>query len=420
MKIAEIPDLDRVLIVGSLLRKDQPLLANRFRQAAKRHQQISVVNSIDEDMLVKLRHKAIVRPLRLPALLKEICVALAQEKQQSSAVAAGPVSQVAVDIAKSLASGKNVGIFLGAAAEQHPQASALQVLAQEIARLSGGRLGFFGTAANAVGGYAAQCVPAAGSAGLNAGAMISSPRNAYVLLNVEPELDCHDASAATRAIRGAECVVALSAFASSVQDHAQVVLPIAPFTETSGSFINTEGRLQSFNAAVKPLGEARPAWKVLRVLAERLGLQGFDFDTSEAIRDAVCRADEVLSRLDNGIAGIALADAGRQVAAENLPALERIADVPIYFADPLVRRAQSLQATKDAREPTASMNAATAARSGLSAGDKVKLRQGTGEAQSRLTIDEGVADGCVRFAAAHQAGASLGAMFGEISVERMS
>jgi NADH-quinone oxidoreductase subunit G len=419
MKISEVAELDRVLIVGSNLRKDQPLLANRFRQAAKRQQQVNLVSSIDEDPLLKVCNKAITRPSQIATVLAEICAALAREKQQPSGIAGVSASPVALDIAKSLASGKKVGIFLGAAAEQHPQAAALQVLAQEIARLCEGRFGFFGTAANAVGGYVAQCIPSAGSAGLNAGAMISNPRKAYLLLNVEPELDCHDSGAAARALRAADCVIALNAFASDAHAYAHVVLPIVPFSETSGSFVNAEGRLQSFNAAVKPFADARPAWKVLRVLGDALGIEGMDFDTSEAVRDSVCRVDEVASRLNNGIVGITLADAARPVPVAG-GALERVADVPIYFADPLVRRAESLQATKDAREPVALMNAATAAKAGLSDASKVKLRQGAGEVESRLVIDEGVAEGCVRFAAAHRVSAPLGAMFGGISVERVS
>ena len=162
-----------------------------------------------------------------------------------------------------------------------------------------------GEAANSVGGYLANCIP--GVRGLNAKAMLEQPRKAYVLLNIEPELDCQDPRAAIRALNAAELVVALSAYKGFVPDYAHVLLPIAPFSETAGTFVNCEGRMQSFNPAVKPLGDARPAWKVLRVLANLLGLQGFGHDTSEAVRDEACPQDAITAKLDNRLEGLPIA-----------------------------------------------------------------------------------------------------------------
>ena len=189
------------------------------------------------------------------------------------------------------------------------------------------------------------------------------------------------------------------------------MLPIAPFTETAGTFVNAEGRMQSFNGVVKPLGEARPAWKVLRVLGNLLGLTGFDQDSSEQVRDEIAKPAEVAAKLDNRLNGVAL-----QLAAAT-GGLQRIADVPIYFSDAVVRRAASLQQTRDAAAPRAWMNAALLARLGLKEGQAVKVRQGTGEADVNAALDDRLPRDCVRLAAAHAATRDLGPMSGELKVE---
>ncbi|HKY01296.1 MAG TPA: NADH-quinone oxidoreductase subunit NuoG [Burkholderiales bacterium] len=402
MKVQELNTLDRVLVVGSFLRKDHPLIANRFRQAAKKGQQFNVLHVADDDSLVKTKNRAIVRPSQLVGALQNIVNAARTAKS-----AAGDAKDVYASIAASLASGQKVGIFLGNSAVQHPQAAQLHALAQELAQITGGRFGFFGEAANSVGGYQAQCIPS--GSGLNAAAMLAQPQSAYVLLNVEPELDCHNPRQAIAAMNKADFVVALTPFQSHAVEYADVILPITPFTETSGSFVNTEGRLQSFNPTVKPYAEARPAWKVLRVLGNLLGLQDFEQDSSEEVRDEAQRAALPLS---NEVSGIAVnANAGSA-------ALERVADVPIYFADPLARRSVPLQEAPASAAPKAYMNAALIHKLGVVAGQLVKVKQEGGEALIEAELDDRLADGCVRVAAAHSSTADLGAMFGEISVER--
>ena len=411
MKAADISGLDRVLVVGSFLRKDHPLVANRLRQAVKRGQQVNLIHVTDDDLLLTLANKAIVPPQELPEVLAQVVKAVAEAKQQPvpAALAGVEVWADARNIAASLVSGKNAGVFLGNLAGQHPQAAQLRLLAQELAALLGARFGFFGEAANSVGGYLAQAVP--GTGGLNAAAMLAAPRKAYLLLDAEPELDCNDPRAAMRAMHAAEFVISLSAYKGLALDYASVLLPIAPFTETAGTFVNAEGRMQSFNGVVKPLGDARPAWKVLRVLGNLLGVKGFDYDSSEQVRDAAAKPGEVAAKLDNRLAGIAL----KTPAASG--GLQRIADVPIYFSDAIVRRAASLQQTRDAAPPRAWMNAALLARLGLKDGQAVKLRQGEGEAKVNAARDDRLPRDCVRLAAAHPATSNLGPMSGGISVE---
>jgi NADH-quinone oxidoreductase subunit G len=211
----------------------------------------------------------------------------------------------------------------------------------------------------------------------------------------------------------ADLVVALAAYRSFAADYANVLLPIVPFTETSGTFVSCEGRMQSFNAVVKPLGDARPAWKVLRVLGNLMSLPGFDQETTEAIRDEVCKADAVASRLSNRLDGVAL-------ECDEMPAngLERIADVPIYFGDPIVRRAGSLQRTRDALPPRAWVAPALAEKLGVKQGERVKVRQGDGSATVEVGVDPRLPQGCVRLATAHRHTAGLGPMFGTVTLER--
>jgi NADH-quinone oxidoreductase subunit G len=413
MPVAELDQLDRLLLVGSFLRKDHPLLAARLRRAARHKSQLNIVHCADDDMLMPVAHKTIVAPADLPRQLAQIVKAVAQAKGKPvpAALAGVEPGAAAVAIAASLVSGQKAGVLLGNLAAQHPQAARLQRLAQELAELLGARFGFLGEAANSVGGYLAGCVPSGG--GMNARSMLEQPRRAYLLLNAEPDFDCHDPRTAIRAMDSADLVVALASYRSFAADYADVLLPVAPFTETSGSFVNCAGQMQSFNGAVKPLGEARPAWKVLRVLGNLMSLPGFDYESSEAVRDEVCRPEAVAGRLDNRLDG--------PLTPDDAPAadgLQRVADVPVYFGDPIVRRAASLQRTRDALPPRAWIGSPLARELGVKAGERVRVRQGDGEAVVEIGIDEQVPERCVRLAAAHRHTAGLGPMLGRISVER--
>jgi NADH-quinone oxidoreductase subunit G len=387
MPIADLGRLDRVLLVGSFLRKDQPLIAHRLRQAAKRGAQINVLHSVDDDLLMPVLNRKIVAPSDLPAAL--------------AALATGPIGA-------SLKSGKASAILLGNFAQQHPAAAQIHALAQQLADSLGAKLGVLAESANSVGGYVAGL-----PVGRNASAMLEHPQRAYVLLNTEPDLDCADPHAALGAMRNAQFVVALSAFRHAAAEYAHVLLPIAPFTETAGTFVSNEGRVQSFHPAVRPAGDARPAWKVLRVLGGLLGLPGFEYDTIERVREDCLRGKDLAALLSNQT-HVAAGKSSHLVAG-----LKRIADVPIYFADALTRRAPSLQKTSDARAPRCWMNAALLKSLEVAPGQPVLVRQGAGEARLEAALDDKLPDGCVRVAAAHLSTAGLGAMFGSLSVARI-
>ncbi|MEF8768584.1 MAG: NADH-quinone oxidoreductase subunit NuoG [Candidatus Accumulibacter phosphatis] len=412
LKLSEIKDLDAALVVGSFLRKDHPLFAQRLRQLAKKWGKVSLLSSSGDDSLINLHAQLTVSPAELPLAMAMIVKAAAQLKGELvpaglESVDPGATSQA---IARSLLEGEKRAVFLGNAAEQHPQAAQLHALAVELARLTGATCGFIGEAANSVGGYVAKALPTA----LNAYEMFAQPRKAYILLGLEPELDCHDPQQAMAALKDAALVVMLTPFSDgAARDYADVLLPITPFTETSGSFVNTEGRIQSFTGVVRPLGDARPGWKVLRVLGNLLALPGFDQNSSEHVRDEMVPAGAAfVAGLDNGVSGVSLS------LTETTGELQRIADVPIYFADPIARRAPSLQKTRDAVAPTARMNAATLARLVVTDGAPVRISQGSCEAVLTARADETVPAGCVRISAAHVTTAALGEMFGAINVER--
>jgi len=411
MSIAEFAALDRILIVGSFLRNDHPLLAHRLRQAAKKGAQLSLVHASDDDLSIRVARKAIVAPSAMPRVLAEIVVAAAAGagKPAPAALSGITASADAQAIAASLASGERKGIFLGNFAQHHPNAAQLHALAQELARLTGATQGFLTEAANSVGGHIAGAMPQRG--GMNANAMLVSPRKAYLLLHTETDLDAADPGVARAALKAAECVIALSPFRSGVAEHADVMLPISPFSETAGTFINCEGRVQAFNGVAPPLGEARPAWKVLRVLGSLLGLAGFAQDSIEAVRLELPAAEAIAAGLSNAT-GTAI---GAPASTDAVP--ERVADVPMYFADPLVRRAASLQKTRNARPPAVRASAATLARLQLADGDAARVRRGEGEAMLKVVADPSVPDGCVRIAAAHPTTSMLGPMFGSIVVE---
>ena len=416
MAVADLDKADRFLLVGSFLRKDHPLMASRIRAAVKHGAQANVLHSADDDLLMKIANKAIVTPTELVSEMAQILQALVSEKKAAvdasvkALMPAGSPSATAQAMAKSLASGERSVILLGNFAQQHPQAAQLQLLAQQIAVLSNATFGFIGEAANSVGGYLAQAVP--GTSGMHAAAMLAQPRKAYILLNVEAELDTQNSQQAIAAMQAADMVVALSSYKHQGAEYADVLLPVAPFTETSGTFISAEGRVQSFRGTVKPLGDTRPAWKVLRVLGNLLNVPGFEYDTSEAVRDEALAGVDVASKLNNALQ----AYVAQPVNA--VGGLQRVADVPIYASDAIVRRSAPLQATHDALPPRALMHTDELKKLGLQSGEQVMVKVGQGSARLTVAADDKLPKGVVRVAAAHATTAGLGAMFGAITVER--
>ena len=412
MPVNDISTLKRVLVIGSFLRKDHPLVATRLRAAAKSGAKLTIINGTAEENLIPTANNIAVAPSDWLAALSDIVAAVAAAK--GIAAPAGFDSIVASAAASAIATGLlDIGaelpgaVLLGIGAAQHPQASKLHVAAQWIAEQTGARFGYLLDGANSVGGYLAGAVAKPASA-------FASPKKAFVVLHAEPELDAANPQQAVAALNGAEMVVVMSPFKHGL-DYADVLLPVSPWTETSGTFVNAEGRVQSFNGNVRPLGETRPAWKVLRVLGNLLSLQGFDYETSEAVRDDVLGkgVTDVSAKLNN-IARVPVVAA----AYANAGQLERVTNVPVYFTDAVVRRSEPLQRTADAHAPLVSLSKALAEQLGVKAGDAVKVSQGAGSAVLVADVDASLPASAVRVAAGHPAVAGLGAMFGPINVEK--
>ncbi len=345
MPIAALSTLKHALVVGSRLRKDHPLFAQRIRQAARRGAKVDVIGSDREfhggnDWALPVRHFLNASADQWGALLANVAVAVAAEKGVQAPVT-GTADAAAKAIATNLCAGTDTAILLGNAAAHHVDASALLSLANWIASHTGCKVGYLTEAANTVGAQLVKAQPQTG--GQNAAQMLSGSCKAVVLLGCEPAADSAAGAAAVAALQQADMVVSLNAFKTNL-DVADVLLPISPFTETSGTFVNAAGLAQSFHAVVKPLGETRPAWKVLRVLCNLMGIPGTDFETSQDVLAATGLTVGQVSeaQLSNAC------DASIEFKAIALDAAPSVAG--IYQLDGLVRRAPALQHTVDAKQ----------------------------------------------------------------------
>jgi NADH-quinone oxidoreductase subunit G len=414
-KIADLSYADSAFIVGSFLRRDHALFAARLRQAAKGGAQVSFLNATADGSLIPNAQRIVAAPSAWLDELAAIAAAVAEAKGVAvpEGFAGAQASEAAKQVAASLAAGERRFVLLGNAAVQHPEFSRLHSAAHFIAETTGATLGFLTEAANTVGAHLVGALP--GREGLNAREVFEQPRKGYLLFNVEPEFDTANPAAARAALAQAEMVAVFSQFKTGL-DYADVLLPIAPYTETSGTFVNAEGTVQIFNGVVRPLGETRPAWKVLRVLGNLLGLPGFEYDAAEEVRRKAIGDGSFEARLSNK-AGAAVARGSLAKAAQGR--FERIADVPIYHADPIVRRSEALHLTTAARLANAvGLPAALFDQLGLKEGEAVRVRQGELSVTLPATRDANLAPTAVRLSAATPAGAQLGSLFGELLVEK--
>ena len=409
MAVADISALQSVLLVGSTLRKEQPLLAARIRQIAKKGAAVSTVHVAADDLLMPVAARVVSRPDALAGALAAVAAAVAElSGKHVGGAAAHAIGETERAAAKALLGKQKAAIFLGHYAQQHPDFAILFAIAQEIGRITGATVGVLPDGANAVGAYLAGAIP---TTGLDARAMVADPRAGYVVMGVEPELDMGPAAAA--AFARSEFTVALSAYRSAATEAAHVILPITPFTETQGTFVNMEGRVQSFNPAVKAFAESRPGWKVLRMLGALLEIPDFHVETIEAVRDRI--APDLQAWAKRGL-GNAVASFAWQLQTPRTT-IERVAEFGIYAGDPIVRRSTPLQKTADGKAARAArMNAATAAKLGVKEGMQVRARQGGGEATLPVAIDPALPDGTVRIARGIRETAALGE--GEIAIER--
>jgi NADH-quinone oxidoreductase subunit G len=414
MPIANLSQLDRILVVGSFLRKEQPLIAARLRTACKRGLQVSRIDAGGDDWLMP-SIGVVAAPSSWTAVLLEVASAVAKANAANlpAGIESSAISPAAQAIADALLSGSSKALLLGSAAIAHPNASNLHVLAQFIAEQTGATMGFLPVGGNAVGAALVGAVQLKPGTGIHA--ILDGSARAVLMLNLEPLSDLPNPEQARAALLKADTVIALSAFASpDVLELADVILPITPFTESVGSFINAAGTVQTIQPSVRPLADARPAWKVLRAMGSLLGLNGFLFNTPEEVcNDAL--AQSVDGRLNNRFtAALSL------VPEQTVSGLERVTDLPIYGVDAIVRRAPALQLTRDAKNAhRLGLNAKTFAELDLKEGDLVAITQGSNSVQIPAMLEDQLAAGCVRLSATTPASALLGAMFGAVTVSRV-
>ncbi|WP_423392738.1 NADH-quinone oxidoreductase subunit NuoG [Burkholderia sp. LMG 21824] len=414
MPIADLSNVDAAFVVGSFLRRDHPLFAARLRQAAKNGAKLHFLHATGDDALIPTAQRIVAAPSAWLDQLAGIAAAVAQLRGVAlpDTLAGVTASSAAQAVAQSLANGERRAVLLGNVAVRHPEFAKLHAVAKWIADNTGATFGFLTEAANTVGAHVVGALP--GEGGLNAREAFAQPRKGYVLLNVEPEFDTADPAQALAALNQAEMVVVMSPFKHGL-DYADVLLPVAPFTETAGTYVNAEGTVQSFNGVVRPLGDTRPGWKVLRVLGSLLGLPNFEYETVEDVRLAALGDAGVASRLSNQTSVAPV----RVAANAANGGFERLADVPIYHADALVRRAGALHLTAAAKAANAAaLPAALFDKLGLKEGDAVRVRQGERAVQLPAVRDANLAETVVRVSAATPAGAALGSLSGELVVEK--
>ena len=429
--IADLERVDGALLIGSYPRKDQPIANHRLRKAAMRGGAVMVLNPIDFDFNYRIAQKLIVPPIRMVAALAGIAKALAERGGTPTPEALGGiyVTNGHREIAKRLRGSGSGLVLLGNLAVSHPRWSALRALAGFIAEASGARLGYLPEAANSAGAWLAGVLPhrrSGGQAvtvpGLAAGGMWDAGMKSFLLLGLEPELDAVRPAAALSALHQAELVVSLSGYRTPIMDeYAHVLLPIAGFAETPGTFVNAAGEWQAFDAAVSPLGESRPGWKVLRVLGNALGLSGFGFDGIEEVqtevRDATGNATP--DNRFNSMGGRRLSLA--EVPLASVPvngALDLIAPVSMHRLDPLVRRAGALQRTADAGDDDVHLHPVLARSLGLADGAGARLQQGDAVLELSVSLDPSVPEGAVMLSAAREPASRLSACSGPVSLTK--
>ncbi|MFZ9154389.1 MAG: NADH-quinone oxidoreductase subunit NuoG [Polynucleobacter sp.] len=420
MPIAKLGELKRVLVIGSHLRKDLPLIAARVRTATKQGLKVYRLDAGGNDWLMPIAAHLKSKPSQWVDQLGQIAQAIAQAKSISSpsGLAVKSVSREAQTIADQLLSNTKLespepqAILLGSLAIAHPNASDLHVLAEFIATHTGCTFGFLCEGGNSVG---AQLVGATQGNQGSIDTVLQSKARAYVMLHVEPLNDLPNPQHTRSALQAADTVIAMSAYTSpDLLELADVILPITPYTETIGSYVNMAGQVQTIQPSVRPLADARPAWKVLRALGSLLNLEGFLYNLPEEVY-ADAFAKPVQDLLNNGFTATPEVQQRVPLAA----ALERLADQPIYSSDAIVRRAPALQRTRDAKDATmVGVGQTLWAQLSLQAGDRVVLAQNGHTVEASVLLQPDLADGVVRIATATELSGQLASMFGEVSLSK--
>lgn len=424
IKLEEIENQDLIFLIGSNIQREQPIAGHRIRKATLRGTQVISVNVGDYAVNFSQTESIITSPAKFATVLAGIAKALSNLTENEFTT---PVRNLLQDIqptaaeivlAECLQNGKNVALLLGALAQNHPEAATLRALSQLIAKLTGATIGYFTAGANSAGGWLAGAIPHRlpggtniEAKGLSANEALAQRLKAYLLINVEPELDCANSMLASAALAKAEFVVALSSFKSEhLLQYANVILPVAAFSETVGTYVNIEGRWQSFAAAANPPSEARPVWKVLRVLANQLNIPGFEYGTADEIRMELEEITKLASPLPEQWF------CPDKINEDSRVELTRITEWPIYAVDALVRRSVPLQKSASNDPIAAWISPSLAERFQLSEGKIVKITQHQAHVRLPVIISSRIPDDCVLIPAGRKETAGLGSAFGVVEI----
>jgi NADH-quinone oxidoreductase subunit G len=415
---------DAILVIGGDPRHEQPLVNHRIRKAARRGAAVAYVNSVGQDLNYPALAQLVLRPSAMPRALGGIARALSEHKGAAleGALSALVPSAQEQAVAAALAKAERASVLVGIGAHAHPRFALLRTLAAAIARFCDARLGYLTEGANAAGCALAGAVPHRGPGGarlaikgLTAAEMLSKPLRAYLLLGIEPDLDGFDGNAALGALQGAEGVVALTGFATpALEANADVLLPVACYAENEGTFINLCGAAQSFARAVAPPGEARPAWKVLRMLGSLAGVADFAFSSVQEVR---ARVGEVPAGVDTR--GASRLPAQLPEAAGGA-VIERVWSLPMYAGDALVRRAKALQRAGASGDGDVRVNPSLLRRLGLGDGQTVRVQSNGAAVTVTIRGDARVPDGAAHWFAAQAGLVQLGGLCATVTIEAAS
>ncbi len=417
ISLSELEQQEFILLVGSNIRREQPLASNRCRKAQLAGAKIASIHCLDIEFPFQQDEKIITTPDELLFALAGIAKSLNQTENVFPASWTDiQISQQQAKLAEQLKNKKSV-ILLGALAHNHPQAVAIRQLCHWIGEKSGARCVYMTEGANSAGAYLAGAIPhrlAGGipisEPGLAAHEMFHRVLKAYLLVNVEPPLDCANPNQATHALRQVDWVVALSPFKSkALSELAHVILPMASFAETAGSFVNLAGEWQDFTPAIPPLGQAKPGWEILQTLGRCFKLADFNCATHDFIRD------ELFPALEKNKVSTMTSSLPDLVKLETA-AIRRITEWPLYWVDNVVRRSRALQGAASNDRIGVAMNSRLAASLQLTENQMVHVKQGQGSARLPVLIDERVPNACVAIPAGCHATETLGESFGAIEI----
>ncbi len=420
LPVAELEQVDAALIIGGYPRHEQPLINHRLRKAALRGGHVMALNPRGFDWNIPLATEAVVNAAEMPAALAAIAKAVASRKGKSLPTEVeqwqSDVSQAnsAEAIAEQLVTAERGVILLGGLADVHPAGAELRYLAGVIAGLLEMPCGELTNGANAAGGWLAGAVPGRRADGgrvdgLDAKAMLAEPRQGYLILGIEPEHDLFDSAAAAEAFKQADQVIALATHDSPMlRAQADILLPMAALGETAGTFVNAEGRWQTFAGVAQPQGEARPAWRLLRVLANVLELDGFDYNAPDEIHHEI--------KTVAGDAQVASLSTLPVVAPQTSEGMLRVSYPAMFSVDALTRHASSLQESEHAGNASVVLNPADAERLGVAAGDTVEVAQSGVQRKAPVVLDTAIPVGSFWMDAGVENSAGLGPLVGHASV----